>query len=225
MNLDADIRHRRLLIAAIVGGLALVVLVGAGLYGLVTGPVAATAPRSPPSSSADPGPRPETPAEIGPVSPSSEPEVFARRAAVALFTWSTTVGQPAEYAQPLIDLADDREVAMLVADIFAYLPGQEAWTELRTHQTQQWLTIDAVAVPRQWSVAQGQALPGQIPRGAAAYTIDGTRHRFGFWGTQTLHTERPVAFTVFVVCPPLGAESGDGSCRLLRLSRPNDPLR
>ena len=225
MNLDADTRLRRLVIAVVVGGLALIIGVGVGMYGLLSGPAAATASPSPPSASSDPDPLPEIPDEPGPVSHSSEPEVFARRVAVALLTWSTTGGQPADYAQPLIDVADDREVAALVADIFAYLPGQEAWTELRTHQTQQWLTIDAVAEPGQWSVAKSQALPGQIPHGAAAYTIDGTRHRTGTWGTQNLHTERQVAFTVFVVCPPPGDKSADGSCRLLRLSGLNSPLR
>lgn len=225
--MDVDARQRRLLLAVVVGGFALVAIVGVGLYGLLTGPAPAdSAPPAPesPVSSVDPLP-PRAPSEVGPVPSSSDPEEFSRAIAVALFTWTTVGAQPEDYAQPLIDVAADTETAALLSDILAYLPNQEAWTRLRTHQTRQWLTIDSATVPVAWPIAQNQALPGQVPDGTTAFTIEGHRQRDGIWGTQHLRTSRPVAFTVFVVCPRSSTELAAGSCRLLRLSRLDTPLR
>ena len=73
----------------------------------------------------------------------------------------------------------------------AYLPTPEAWAQLRTHQTRQWLTIDTIEIPAVWEDAVVQAAPGQIPDGAVAYTITGTRHRTGYWGTDPVTTTRP----------------------------------
>lgn len=223
--MEADTRRHRLLIVVIVGGLALTAAAAVGLYGLLAGPSRpGPSAAEPPSTSVTPS-APATPNEIAAVPPSSNPEEFARAVAAALFNWTTVGRLPADYAQPLIDVADETEADAVVADIFAYLPSQEAWATLRTHQTRQWLTIDSATVPDTWIVAQGQAAPGQLPDGATAVTIEGSRHRDGTWGTQPLQTSRPVAFTVFLICPGPSAELSDGSCRLLRLSRPDSPLR
>ena len=113
----------------------------------------------------------------------------------------------------------------------AYLPTPAAWAQLRTHQTQQWLIIDTISIPDAWETAVAQAAPGQLPAGAVAYTITGTRHRDGIWNTEPVTTAHPVAFTMFLTCaiersavPP----PGDGiteTCRLLRLSQLDNPLR
>jgi len=147
--------------------------------------------------------------------------------AVALFTWDTASGYgPADYAQVLADVAHDSEADALVADVRAYLPTAEAWMQLRQYQTRQRLTIDDVFVPDAWETAIAQAAPGQIPDGAAAYTITGTRHRDGIWDTTPAEASRPVAFTVFMTCtPPNSGRSGAGLCELLRLSELDHPLR
>ena len=228
MDPAADRRRRRLLIAATAGGLALLILVGVGVYGLLRGPATPepeTVDRPSPSVTANPG-RPETPApEAG--SPLGGPEAFARNVATALFTWDTASGYgPADYAQVLADVAHDSEADALVADVRAYLPTAEAWMQLRQYQTRQRLTIDDVFVPDAWETAIAQAAPGQIPDGAAAYTITGTRHRDGIWDTTPAEASRPVAFTVFMTCtPPNSGRSGAGLCELLRLSELDHPLR
>ena len=73
-------------------------------------------------------------------------------------------------------------------------------------------------MPAAWATALEQAGAGQIPQGAAALTVVGTRHRAGTWNTDEMRTERQVSFTVFVVCP------GQESCSLLRLSKLDHPL-
>lgn len=220
-------RHRRLLIAAIAGGLALLVAVGVGIYGLVRGPgdtradpspsgIAATSPAAPSSTPAGPERLPAT----------GDAEAFARAVAEALFIWDTISGAtPADYAQVLSDAADTSEADALASDVRAYLPTADAWAQLTTYQTRQWLTIDTAAVPEAWTTAQAQAAPGQLPSGATAYTITGTRHRAGIWGTAPVEASRPVSFTVFLVCAPPAPEFSADLCRLLRLSELDNPLR
>lgn len=220
-------RHRRLLIAAIAGGLALLVAVGVGIYGLVRGP-----------GDTGPGPAPVGTVTTSPAAPSSTPagperlpvigdaEAFARAVAEALFTWDTLSGAaPSDYAQVLSDAADDAEADALASDVRAYLPTNEAWAQLTTYQTRQWLTIDAATVPEAWSTAEEQAAPGQLPRGAAAYTITGIRHRTGIWRTEPVEASRPVSFTVFIACTPIAPELRANVCRLVRLSALDSPLR
>lgn len=220
-------RHRRLLIAAIAGGLALLVAVGVGIYGLVRGP-----------GDARPDPAPSGTVATSPATPSSTPagpvrlpatgdaEAFARAVAEALFTWDTlSSAAPADYAQVLSDAADDSEADALASDVRGYLPTAGAWAPLRTYQTRQWLTIDTAAVPEAWTTAEAQAVPSQLPRGATAYTITGTRHRTGVWGTEPVEATRPVSFTVFVACAPPAPEFSASLCRLLRLSELDNPLR
>ena len=112
-----------------------------------------------------------------------------------------------------------------------YMPPPEAWAQLRTHQTRQWLTIDTIEIPDAWEDAVVQAAPGQIPDGAVAYTITGTRHRTGYWGTDLVTTTHDVAFTVFLTCTPernqapAPADPIIETCVLLRLSQLDNPLR
>lgn len=225
-----DRRRRRLLIATIAGGLVLLLLVGVGVYGLLRGPAPRTdtTPAGPPVPSATS--TPAAPNGQGPVAvpQTGGPEAFARAVAVALFTWDTTSGyQAVDYAQMLADVAADEEADALAGDVRAYLPTPQAWAQLRQYQTRQWLTIDAAAIPTAWETAAAQAAPGQIPGGAVAYTIEGTRHRDGTWGTEPVEASRPVTFTVFIVCTPTVTNRGitGTSCELLRLSQLDNPLR
>lgn len=230
--MDPTARHRTVLIAAIAGSLILLLLIGVGVYGLIRGPQT-----SEPAEPARPdGPAATSPAlvpaEPEPVIVLGGPEEFAVAVAETLFTWDTTSGYgPADYAQMLADVTADTEADAAATDVRSYLPTAEAWAQLRTHQTRQWLTIDTIEIPAAWEEAVAQAAPGQIPDGAAAYTITGTRHRTGYWGTDPVTTTHPVAFTVFPTCTPernpapAPAEPITDTCLLLRLSQIDNPLR
>lgn len=152
---------------------------------------------------------------------SRDPQTFAGNVALALFTWDTTTGlMPLDYTSALLDVGDPtgQEQAGLAADIATYLPTRDAWIDLRQYATTQTLTIDSIQVPNAWNEAVEQAHPGQLPDGAAAYTIHGTRQRDGVWNGAPTSAERDVAFTVFIACPP------DETCHLLRLSQLDNPL-
>ncbi|MFV4912405.1 hypothetical protein PFZ49_02305 [Microbacterium lacticum] len=225
-----DRRRRRLIIAAIAAGLTLLLLVGVGVYGLLRGhaPTTAPTPSERASETSSTGADPTPGASPAPIPQNVGPEAFARAVAQALFAWDTASGNsPSDYAQVLADVAHGSEVDALVGDVRAYLPTAEAWTQLRTYATTQWITIDEVVVPQAWETAVSQAAPGQIPDGATAYTITGTRHREGTWGTEPVEASRPVAFTVFLVCTPEASARGAGtrSCEVLRLSQLDNPLR
>ncbi len=222
-------RSRRLVIVLAVAGAILAALVGVGLYGLLLAPSAEPAASPTPSETATPGPAPDTssvatgPSAPPAVSTTSDPEAFARSVAEALFTWDTATDfGPSDYAQAIVDVGDPtgEEAPALAEDVRAYLPTQEAWAELRSYQTRQWITIDEVAVPAGWADALEQAAEGQLIPGTVAYTIDGTRHRAGTSGTDPVETEHAAAFTVFVACEPTFDE-----CALLRLSQVDEPLR
>ena len=228
MDPAADRRRRRLLIAATAAGLALLILVGVGIYGLLRGPATPIPhPIQSPSSTAPA--TPGGPVRTGPVLVPrwGGPEAFARNVAAALFTWDTTSGHgPSDYAQMLADVAAGAEADALAGDVRAYLPTLEAWAQLRQYQTRQWLTIDTAVIPEAWETAVAQAAPGQIPAGTLAFTIEGTRHREGIWRTEPVEASRPVAFTVFIVCtPPIPGRGSSGMCELLRLSQLDNPLR
>jgi hypothetical protein len=212
--------HRHRLVIAIVGsGIALIVLMVIGIYGLLRGPAQASQPERPAPGapvSATPTARADRPQ---PVLVTSNPELFARSIAHALFNWDTRYkGDLSEWVQALVDVADAEEAAAVASDVRGYLPGAESWKQLSAYGTRQWLELESIAVPDAWSTALDQAAAGQIPRGATAFTVVGTRHRAGTWDTEVVLTDRTVAFTVFVVCP------GQESCRLLRLSKLDQPL-
>ena len=217
------------LIAVIAAGLVLLILVGIGVYGLIAGPQRPPAP--------DPGSDPTVtaPGETGPstprlpqIRPSSDPDEFARNLAEALFAWDTGSGlMPLDYTSVILAVGDPSgtEQAGLAADIASYLPSREAWIELRKYATTQHLTIESWFVPEAWDTAVEQAQPGQLPRGATAVTIEGTRHREGVWNGETVTSEHPVSFTVFLACPPPAPEFRTGLCHVLRLSQLDNPLR
>lgn len=222
-------RRRTVFIATIAGGIILLLLIGVGVYGLIRGPQTTEPARPDGSTATSPT---FVPAEPEPVVAFGGPEEFAGAVAEALFTWDTTSGYgPADYAQMLADVTADTEADAAASDVRSYLPMPEAWAQLRTHQTLQWLTIDTIEISAVWADAVAQAAPGQIPDGAVAYTITGTRHRTGYWGTDPVTTSHQVAFTVFITCTPERnpalppAEPITETCSLLRLSQLDNPLR
>ncbi|MBP2407865.1 hypothetical protein [Brachybacterium fresconis] len=223
-------RSRHRLIAALAALVTVLVLAGVGVYGLITGPptsnqpgtaqdqdgseLGATAP-SVPASTATP--------RLPTVRVAADPETFARNVATALFAWDTASGfMPLDYTSVVLAVGDPSgaEQAGLASDIATYLPNRDAWIELRHYATAQHLTIDEVFVPDAWDAALEQAQPGQLAEGTIAYTIEGTRHRTGLWNDETVTSEHPVAFTVFLVCAPTY-----DTCHLLRLSQLDNPLR
>lgn len=225
MNSSTVLKHRRVLIAAIAGALAVVVLAGIGIYGLIRGPHTSSPDPEPSGQTDTVAPSPRHPAtRTGPneIRDTTRAENFARDVAVALFTWDTASGyQSSEYAQVIVDVGDPTgtETAGLAADVRTYLPSPDQWAQLRTHQTSQWLTIDDLYRPAAWADAEAQAASGQLLPGTTAFTVTGTRHREGIWGTEPVESSRPVAFTMFITCQPTFDH-----CRLLRLSRVDEPL-
>lgn len=149
-------------------------------------------------------------------------EQFARAVATRIFTWDTRIeAGPAALVEAFVPMADPtgESTPGLIADLSNYLPSQEAWTDLRDYETRQWLTVNSVVVPAQWSTAVEQAGPGAMAPGTIAQTVHGVRHRSGVWEGEPVTSEHEVAFTVFVVCGPSYPQ-----CHLLRLSRLDDPL-
>lgn len=224
---DARSRHRT--IAVLAALVAVLVLTGIGVYGLLTGPPTSTGAGS--DESNGPGPVVTVPSGPGPtqtprlpvVRPSADPETFAGNVATALFSWDTASGfMPLDYTSVTLAVGDPSgaEQAGLAADIATYLPSREAWVELRQYVTAQHLTIEDVYVPDAWGDAVEQAQPGQLAEGTIAYTIEGTRRREGVWNDETVTSAHPVAFTVFLVCGPTY-----DTCHLLRLSQLDNPLR
>lgn len=226
MKTSPDSRARRKLIALTVSGVILVALVAVGGFGLLFG--SNNAPPSEPPASSPPTPvapsQPDTSRPHLPrIVPTNDPELFAHRVATALFTWDTGAGfVPLDYTSAILDVGDPSgyEQAGLASDIATYMPTRGAWVKLREYATTQRIEIDTVVVPAAWADAAAQARPGQLPPGAIAYTIDGTRHRDGVWNGTAETLSVAVAFTLFMACPP----DGD-PCYLLRLSQLDNPLR
>lgn len=160
--------------------------------------------------------------ELEPLSPTSDPEAFARLVARALFDWDTTLGVDVEdHRARLLTVADPLGESSpgLVADIGNYLPTPDAWLQLRGYSTRQWLSVSSIEVPDLWDQALDEAGPDGLLPGTTAYTIEGIRHRAGIWEDEPIATEHDVAFTVFIVCAPSYPQ-----CHLLRLSRLDEPL-
>ena len=112
---SSDTRSRHRLIALVAALVAIVVLAGVGVYGLLAGP---------PTSDHDndtgtaPGPVVTTPGEPAPtgtrslpalpeVEASDDPETFARNVAEALFAWDTASGlMPLDYSSVILAVGD-----------------------------------------------------------------------------------------------------------------------
>jgi hypothetical protein len=152
----------------------------------------------------------------------SEPIAYARAVAGALFAWDTTGGYlPADYQAPVLADADPsgEEAPGLITDVTTYFPTIDQWLDLATLEVTQSLAIDSAVVPASWPSIVEQAY-GQLGPGTTAVTITGTRERGGAWNGKHVTTSSPVAFTVFIACPP----SFD-RCHILRLSELDNPLR
>jgi hypothetical protein len=227
MKTSPDSRSRVRLHALIAAALALALLAGVGVYGLLAGPkqpAAQASASAPPSTAptAQAGPSPSA-ARPPAVRGSRDPDVFARNLATSLFTWDTASGLfPLDYSASILAVGDPTgmEQAGLASDVAAYLPSREQWVELRKHATRQSLTVTRSYVPDAWHEAVRQAQQGQIPSGATAVTIHGTRHRNGTWNGRPVGEDFAVSFTVFLACPTSGS-----SCHVLRLSQLDNPLK
>lgn len=221
-------RRLRLIISLAAAGLVLLAFVAVGVYGLLTGPASRTPPV--PESTSRPGsstPTPGNPASPGtptlpPLPDTTDPEVFARALAQALFTWDTfTTLTVQDHRAVILEAADPTgdETPGLIGDLGNYLPSASTWRSLQEYRTAQTLTIDRLGVPDQWHEAV-EAANRQIADGLIAYTVEGTRHRTGVWFDEPVASEHPVAFTMFLSCPPATEQ-----CVLLRLSQLDNPLR
>lgn len=224
-----DRGSRRRLVAVLAAVVAVVVLAGVGVYGLVTG--APTTHDTGSNGGTEPGPvvtAPDKPVpsatpQLPIVRASADPESFARNVAITLFSWDTASGfMPLDYTSVVLAVGDPSgvEQAGLASDIATYLPNRQAWIELRQYATAQRLEIEDAYVPDAWDTAVEQAQPGQLADGTVAYTIEGTRHRTGVWNDEEVTSEHPVTFTVFLVCAPTY-----DTCHLLRLSQLDNPLQ
>lgn len=210
--------------AAVVGVLVLATGLLAGAVWLAF----ASGPRSSSTQVTGPTNRPAASAPTNAVTTEAagvrtgDAEEFARAVATKIFTWDTRVDTgPAALVEPFVPMADPtgESTPGLIADLTNYLPSQEAWSDLRDYETRQWLTVNSVVVPAQWSTALEQAGPGFMAPGTIAQTVHGVRHRSGVWEGELVTSEHEVAFTIFVVCGPSYPR-----CHLLRLSRLDDPL-
>lgn len=211
----------------IIAGIALIILATVGIYGLVTGSGQPQTTRQSAAPTSTPSEVSPSRAPLAPEPPqvegSTDPDMFARNLTQTLFTWDTTVGLwPLDYSAVILAVGDPSgtEQAGLASDLTNYLPSRQQWVELRKHSTSQTLTIDNAYVPDAWAGAVEQAAPGQIPAGATAITVEGTRHRSGTWEGHPVADDSSVSFTVFLACPKEAQ-----SCHVLRLSGLNNPLK
>ena len=218
---DPWTRRRRLIIAAIVGAL---LIAGVTAASLLHHREAERPPAHPGVVMATslPGPL-DTAPPAAPLGKLADPESFARRVAHALFDWDTTqIEARREAVEALVAVGDPTggSTPGLATDIENYLPPSAAWADLQQYSTRQRIEISSMRMPTSWSQAKRQAGPDGLLPGTTAYTIHGTRHRGGTWEGRAVSSQHDVAFTVFIVCAPSYED-----CRLLRLSRPDAPLR
>ncbi|MFC8796998.1 hypothetical protein ACFT2C_04650 [Promicromonospora sp. NPDC057138] len=148
---------------------------------------------------------------------SSDPDVFARGVAEAVFTWDTSSPSLPDVTERLLVVADPtgEETPGLLVDLRTYLPSDQAWTHLAQYRTRQWIEVSDVVEPAQWGEAVAQAPEGALGAGTTARTVTGVRHRAGTWDGEPATASSQVRFTVFLVCAPT-----HDTCHLLRLSTP-----
>lgn len=159
----------------------------------------------------------------GEVAETSNPEAFAVSVASMLFDWDTTDPTPLEnYTNRLIEIADPsgEESPGLVTDLTTYLPSPESWADLKIYRTRQWIDVHSYEVPSEWESAELNGETTNVAAGTTAYTITGLRRRSGLWEGKPAQTVDEVSFTIFMTCRPTY-----DTCRLLRLSQLNNPLR
>lgn len=159
----------------------------------------------------------------GQIAKTADPEAFAISVAQVLFSWDTTESTPLnEYTGRLLAVADPsgEESAGLATDLTTYLPSPESWEDLKTYETRQWIDINSYEVPDGWTSAEDTSESADLAAGTTAYTIVGLRRRSGIWRGETAQTVDEVTFTIFMTCKPTYE-----TCRLLRLSQLNNPLR
>lgn len=157
------------------------------------------------------------------VTQTAEPETFAVSVATSLFTWDTTAPTPlSEYTGHFLAVAapSGDESAGLVTDLSTYLPSPESWEDLKTYQTRQWIDITSYEVPGEWKSAEFNGETMDLAEGTTAITVTGLRRRSGIWQSKPAQTVDEVSFTIFMTCQPTYS-----TCRLLRLSQLNKPLR
>ncbi|QBX57303.1 hypothetical protein EXE58_18975 [Nocardioides seonyuensis] len=219
-----DITRRQVLLI-LVGVLAVSTMV-AGVYGLVRQPAARPAANGHPAgidAEAIEVESDESPAQEDRSLPrTSDPITYARAVATSLFNWDTTAGLlPVDYTAAVLADTDPsgEETPGLLTDVATYLPSIEQWLDLATMNVTQTLSIEQAFVPHSWAAALEQAR-GHLRPGTTAVTITGTRHREGIWEGEPAETSYPVAFTVFVACPPAFER-----CHVLRLSQLDNPLK
>jgi hypothetical protein len=214
-------------VALIVAAVAVLVALGVGIYGLITGPRSAGSAVAQAHSSASKAPQPAADStEADPTHQdlphTNDPIAYARAVASALFDWDTAAGfVPADYQAPVLADADPsgEETSGLITDVATYMPTLNQWLELGAMDVTQTLTIASTQVPTTWAGAVQQA-HGELRPGTTAVTIVGTRHRNGIWNGEASSTSGPVSFTVFVACPPAFER-----CHVLRLSQLDNPMR
>ncbi|GAA2234179.1 hypothetical protein GCM10010413_36750 [Promicromonospora sukumoe] len=145
----------------------------------------------------------------------TDPDVFARSVAKALFTWDTTNSNLPDLTEQLLVVADPtgEETPGLLLDLRTYLPISKAWTHLAQYQTRQWLEVTDVVEPATWHDALAQAPDGAVVEGTTARTVTAIRHRAGTWDSAAVSASSQTQFTIFMVCAPAYEQ-----CHLLRLS-------
>ena len=222
------LRPRTVLILGTIA-IALPILLGVGIYGLITGPSRHTVPIAQattgslvPASNPTASGSPAIPVEpVSSLPHTHDPVAYARAVAAALFDWDTNAGYlPTDITAPVLADADPsgEETAGLITDTTTYEPTTDQWLDLGAMDVTQHLDITSAAIPADWSTIVSTA-HGQLRPGTLAITIRGIRHRTGTWQGAPASTSDPVSFTIFEACQPSWPR-----CHLLRLSQLNNPL-
>lgn len=218
-GLSQTARTKTLLLA---GTAATLTAVGAGVALSRGEPDTAPQPR-PDSISTDHARSAPIPHGGGQVARTDDPAAFAVSVSEVLFAWDTTTPTPlTEYAGRLLAVADPsgEESAGLVTDLTTYLPSPESWEDLKTYETRQWIDITSYEIPDDWKSADFNGETTDLADGTTAYTVTGLRRRSGIWHGKLAQTVDEVSFTIFMTCKPTY-----DTCKLLRLSQLNKPLR